>query len=164
MKFLAFLIILFVAFWFFFSPKQEVVNNENINDEYSQEEKESQNEPQRKKLADMNMRDLNNSVNSGLDTVSNTIDGVTSKAKDVAKPILENENVASFISGFKARWKNFKIWVGNLPVIKQYRNSIYSDENWRNEMDATDFSNYVGTKDSTGGKMLREGTDKWKKL
>lgn len=160
MKFLAFLIIAFIAFWFFFSPKPEV-EKENIfdNDEYSQKE----NEPQRKKLADMDMKDLNNSVNSGLDSVNNAIDSIKTSAKNAAQPVLENENVASFISGFKVRWANFKVWVCNLPVIKQYRGSIYSEENWKKEMDATDFAEYT-SEQSTGARMLREGTDKFKKL
>lgn len=159
MKFLAFLIILFVVFWFFFSPKPVVVHNENINDEYSQEEKETQ----RKRLADMDMGDLNKDVNSGLDSVSNTIDNITSNVKNTARPILENENVAAFISGFKVRWANFKVWVSNLPGIKQYRNSIYSEKNWKKEMDSTDFAEYTSER-SVGAKMLREGTDKFKKL
>jgi len=160
MKFLAFLIIAFVAFWFFFSPKPEV-ENENIfnNDEYSQNE----NEPQRKKLADMDMKDLNNSVNSGLDSVNNAIDSIKTSAKNAAQPVLENENVAAFLSGFKVRWANFKVWVCNLPVIKQYRGSIYSEANWKKEMDATDFAEYT-SEQSTGARMLREGTDKFKKL
>jgi|GEM_PF-2058834 len=159
MKFLAFLIIVFVAFWFFFSPQPVMVNEENINDEYSQEE----NEPQRKKLADMDMRDLNNSVNSGLDSVNNAIDNITSSVKNAAQPVLENENVSRFISGFKVRWENFKVWFGNLPVIKQYNKSIYADKQWKKEMDATDFAEYT-SEQSTGAKMLREGTKKWKQL
>ena len=160
MKFLAFLIIAFVAFWFFFSPKPVTVNENNLdNEEYSQEEKE----PQRKKLADMDMRDLNNEVNSGLDSVNNTIDNITSSVKQAAKPILENENVANFIEGCKVRWGIFKVWFSNLPGIKQYRKSVYSEKNWKREMDATDFAEYT-SEQSTGAKMLREGTKKWKQL
>ncbi|WP_413854092.1 hypothetical protein [Candidatus Ruminimicrobium bovinum] len=161
MKLLAFLIIIFGVFWFFFSPKPVVINDSVLNnDEYSNL---NDDEPKRKKLADMDMRDLNNGVNSGLDKIDSTIDNITSKTKEAASPFLENENVRSFIEGFKIRWQNFKVWTSNLPIIKQYRKSIYSDENWRNEMDATDFADYTN-KNSTGAKMLREGTKEWKKL
>lgn len=162
MKFLAILIVVLIAFWFFFSPKPAVVNEDtfdNDNEEYYQTDKEIK----RKKLADMDMRDLNNEVNSGLEKIDNTLENVTAKTKQVASPVLENENVKSFLRNFNIRWQNFKVWTSNLPIIKQYRKSIYSEGNWKKEMDATDFAEYT-SEHSTGAKMLRKGTNEWKKL
>ena len=162
MKFLAFVIILLAAFWFFFGSKPAVVNNDNFNNEkYSQTRNED--EIHRKNLSDMDARDLNNEVSSGLNKIDSTLDNISSKAKNAASPILENENVKSFITGFNIRWHNFKIWFSNLPGIKQYNKSVYSEKNWKREMDATDFAEYT-SEQSTGARMLREGTDKFKKL
>lgn len=157
MKFLVFLIILIGAFWFFFSPKPVVVNNDDFDyDEYSQTD--------RKSISDIDVRELKNEVDSNLDKVENKISSIKAKTKEFASPVLENEKVKSFIEEFKIRWGNFRVWVFNLPGIKQYRESIYSDENWKNEMGSLDFAEYVRQNKNADSKMLEEERNKMKKI
>lgn len=89
---------------------------------------------------------------------------ITQRIQTVYDDFLKNETVSSFISSVKSGWRSFKNWFNNLPGIRHYNNSIYSDKNWKKTMNdmGGEYRPHL-QKDSAGVNMVREGKKNWDK-
>ncbi len=87
------------------------------------------------------------------------------KLKDWYNGFLQNEKVVSATTRIKTEWDSFKKWFNNLPLIKDYNESIYSSKNYKkvmNEM-GSEYKPHL-SKDGASSDMLKRGKDYWKNL
>ncbi len=87
------------------------------------------------------------------------------KLKDWYNGFWQNEKVVAANTRIKAEWASFKKWFNNLPLIKDYNESIYSGENYKkvmNEM-GSEYKPHLSN-DGASADMLKRGKDYWKKL
>jgi len=90
---------------------------------------------------------------------------ITQRVQNTYYKFVQNEKVLKFIKSVQAGWDKFKNWVANLPGIKDYNDSIYSDKNWKKTMGDMGLEYNPHLKgDSAGAKMLKEGKKNWDNL
>lgn len=87
------------------------------------------------------------------------------KVIDIYNNFINNENVVATVAALKAEWNSFKLWFNNLPLIKDYNESIYSSKNYKkvmNEMGNEYRPNL--SKDGSSANMLKKGRKYWETL
>ena len=80
------------------------------------------------------------------------------KVKDYYNNLMQNEHVVTAIARIKAEWTSFKAWFNNLPLIKDYNESIYSNKNYKkvmNEM-GQEYNPHL-SKNGASADMLKRG-------
>ena len=87
------------------------------------------------------------------------------KVKDYYNNFMKNEYVVSTIARIKAEWTSFKAWFNNLPLIKDYNESIYSNKNYKKVMNdmGKEYNPHL-SKDGDSANMLKRGKKYWKTL
>lgn len=87
------------------------------------------------------------------------------KVRDMYDNFIKNERVAATIAAVKAEWNSFKVWFNNLPLIKDYNESIYSNKNYKkvmNEM-GSEYKPHLSN-DGASADLLKRGKKYWKNL
>lgn len=73
----------------------------------------------------------------GINSVSEAGFSVTQKIENAQDSVMQVGFVAKTVNKIKSWWAAFKKWFNNLPGIRHYNNSIYSEKNWKRTMDET---------------------------
>jgi len=83
---------------------------------------------------------------------------IPKKVQAAYKKIAKNGVLAKISNFLQTAWKKFKKFFNNLPGIRHYRNSIYSNDNYKKEMRsmAKEYKPHL-QKNSAGVQILKEG-------
>ncbi|MCL2389905.1 MAG: hypothetical protein FWD54_02130 [Endomicrobia bacterium] len=86
---------------------------------------------------------------------------IAKKVQEYYNEFMKNPKVVSFIKFLSKRWEEIKAFVSELPGIKQYNNSIYTNENYKKEMGAfsTEYKPHIQS-NSEGVQKAKEGAKK----
>jgi len=87
------------------------------------------------------------------------------KARDYYDNFMKNEYVVSAIAKIKSEWNSFKTWFNNLPLIKDYNESIYSNKNYKKVMGemGKEYKPHLSN-DGASADMLKRGRKYWETL
>ncbi len=90
---------------------------------------------------------------------------VSQRIEQIYTNISKNEIVVKIVDSFKTGWEKFKVWFNNLPGIRQYNESVYSDKNWKKTMNSMgkEYTPYL-KQDSAWVKQIRDGKKQWDNL
>ena len=82
---------------------------------------------------------------------------IAKKVQQYYNEFIENPKVASVLKFLAKRWEEIKAFVSELPGIKQYNNSIYTNENYKKEIKAFSGEYTPHLKNSDEVKKIKEG-------
>ncbi|MBR4632588.1 MAG: hypothetical protein IKO48_04660 [Elusimicrobia bacterium] len=78
---------------------------------------------------------------------------------------MRNEKVVKITKYTKSGWNSFKKWLGNLPGIRNYNNSVYSSKQYKTaKNDMGNGNNSYLQKNSANTSLLKEDKKNWDNL